>query len=39
MQEGDGKGKLKPYMVRMEIEEISNQPEIYNSNFQCWVRK
>lgn len=35
MQEGEAKGKLKPYMVRMEIEEISNQLEIYNSSFQC----
>lgn len=34
MREGEEKGKLKSSMVRMEIEEISNQPEIYKSQFQ-----
>lgn len=39
MQEGEEKEKLKSYIVRMEKEEISNQPDIYNSSFQRWVRK
>lgn len=37
--EGVEKEKLKSYMVRMEKEEISNQPDIHNSSLQHWVRK